>query len=402
MVEQWRANVAYAPAGTKVEYQGIIYELIQPHTSQITWEPGMVPALWRVCRNQSGASNHHRRHSSCSSCSSDHGHGHGGHNNHHNEPHGKPQQPQQQFGLFGQGQQQQQQQSSQQQFGLFGQGQQQPPYGQGPQGYGQGQQQQPPYGQGPQGYGQGQQQPPYGQYGQGPQGYGQGQQQPPYGQYGQGPQGYGQGQQQPPYGQYGQGPQGFGQQPPFGGYGQPSYGGQYPPQPYGQNSYGGGQYPPFPQAFGQSYQNNYSFPYQWVRWAGYTPENAIALSNKNGKTFVVARGPIEGGLHPGYADPNNNKCFVGYGGKEYILDDFEVLICDSSRYMWLPCTDPKSIDGKPIIGGYESDGLELYVCKCMHKGIPYFGKTSARHSCANFAYNEKERECTDFDVLVYK
>ncbi|ORX68862.1 hypothetical protein BCR32DRAFT_190065, partial [Anaeromyces robustus] len=119
------------------------------------------------------------------------------------------------------------------------------------------------------------------------------------------------------------------------------------------------------------------------------------------KTFYVARCPIEQGVHPGYFDPKNGRCYSSYGGKEVVSFDFEVLVCDPSRYIWTPCSDPKSFTGNPIIGGYENNGLELYVCKCMHKDVPYFGKTNKEASCAYFGNDGKERKVTQFDILTY-
>jgi chitinase len=43
----WAPNVAYAVNDT-VTYNGIVYYCIQAHTSQVTWEPPNVPALWGV------------------------------------------------------------------------------------------------------------------------------------------------------------------------------------------------------------------------------------------------------------------------------------------------------------------------------------------------------------------
>jgi len=43
----WAPNVAYAVNDT-VTYNGVVYYCIQAHTSQVTWEPSNVPALWGV------------------------------------------------------------------------------------------------------------------------------------------------------------------------------------------------------------------------------------------------------------------------------------------------------------------------------------------------------------------
>src|SRR6056297_245054 len=43
----WAAGVAYA-VDDEVDYQGTMYRCLQPHTSQVGWEPPNVPALWQA------------------------------------------------------------------------------------------------------------------------------------------------------------------------------------------------------------------------------------------------------------------------------------------------------------------------------------------------------------------
>jgi chitinase len=43
----WVANHAYT-AGTRVTYNGHVYQCLQSHTSQVGWEPPNVPALWQL------------------------------------------------------------------------------------------------------------------------------------------------------------------------------------------------------------------------------------------------------------------------------------------------------------------------------------------------------------------
>jgi len=282
MGEKWRANVAYGPAGTRVEYEGTVYELIQPHTSQIGWEPSIVPALWRVARNQdsgsghhsSGHHSHHHHHSSSSSDDDKHHHSHHSSDHHHSS---KPEQTQQ-----SQPQQQQQQQAQSQ-----------------PQ-----QQQQPQ-----------------------------------------------------------------------------------------------------PQAF-QPQQNVVAAnqtPYKWVDYnGGAMPQNCISISNSLGKTFVVGRAAYDGGIHPGYVDPakgNKGRIYFGYGGKELVSEQFQILTVEPNRYKWVPCNNPKSINGTPIEGGKEKDNAVLYVTKCMQGNVPYFGKTGSWASCAYYSYDKKEIKVNQFEVL---
>lgn len=42
---EWAADTAYA-AGRKVRHSGKLWRVIQPHTSQVGWEPERAPALW--------------------------------------------------------------------------------------------------------------------------------------------------------------------------------------------------------------------------------------------------------------------------------------------------------------------------------------------------------------------
>jgi hypothetical protein len=47
-VANWSGNFVYYAIGAKVVYDGELYQCIQAHTSQSTWEPNVVPALWKT------------------------------------------------------------------------------------------------------------------------------------------------------------------------------------------------------------------------------------------------------------------------------------------------------------------------------------------------------------------
>jgi len=380
MGEKWRANVHYGPPGTKVEYQGILYELVQAHTSQMGWEPSMVPALWRVCRDQSGVGrrrrnsscstcsghSHRRRHSDCSTCSysstySDHSdHRPSKNNNKKPESSSSTDNKQQNQTQNQQQNQTQNQEQNQQQNQQQNQNQQQDQNQQNQQN------QNPSF---PQPF----QKQEFGQYGQ----------QPPFG--------------QPPFGQppFGQVPFGqpYGFQPPFGD--QPPQYNQF--NQYGQPPYGYQQPPPF----GQYFMNN--VPYSWVPYTGGMPQNAVGIKNeKFKKMFYVGRGEPFTGVHPGYIDPEKERCYVSYNNMEVVCDRYEVLVCDPSKFRWIPCKNSGKIDGNPVIGGYEEDGSPLYVCKCTtDKGIIYFGKTSPKYNCAYYGLAGKEVSCYEYEVLTY-
>ena len=42
---EWATNTAYS-VGDRVQYSGLLYRCVQAHTSQDSWTPDAVPALW--------------------------------------------------------------------------------------------------------------------------------------------------------------------------------------------------------------------------------------------------------------------------------------------------------------------------------------------------------------------
>lgn len=46
-IPSWNGNFVAYSIGQKVSYNGQIYQCIQTHTSESTWEPPVVPALWK-------------------------------------------------------------------------------------------------------------------------------------------------------------------------------------------------------------------------------------------------------------------------------------------------------------------------------------------------------------------
>ncbi|KAG4084821.1 hypothetical protein H8356DRAFT_1062792 [Neocallimastix lanati (nom. inval.)] len=142
-------------------------------------------------------------------------------------------------------------------------------------------------------------------------------------------------------------------------------------------------------------------PYKWVRWNGTAPANTVSSKNSLGKTFIIARGKVEDGIHPGYADPATKKLYTSFGGNEVVVKDFEVLTCPQGKLTWIKCNNPKDIGAKAVIGGYEKDDTPVYVCKCMRDNVAYYGKTYKNGYCAYYGYDGKEWKVNDFEYLAY-
>jgi len=142
-------------------------------------------------------------------------------------------------------------------------------------------------------------------------------------------------------------------------------------------------------------------PYKWVKWTGTAPANTVSFKVANGKTFIIARGKVEDGLHCGYADPAKGKLYTSYAGKEVVCKEFEILTCPMNRLTWIKCTNPASINDKAVVGGYEKDGTVLYVVKCMRDQTAYFGKTYKKAYCAYYGFDDREYKINDFEYLAW-
>ena len=53
-IPQWQPNTSYA-VGALVMYNGVEYQCIQAHTSEVGWEPPNTPALWQPVSGGGGS-----------------------------------------------------------------------------------------------------------------------------------------------------------------------------------------------------------------------------------------------------------------------------------------------------------------------------------------------------------
>jgi len=146
-------------------------------------------------------------------------------------------------------------------------------------------------------------------------------------------------------------------------------------------------------------------PYKWVAFSGNLPANAVTINNPSiNKTFVVARGKHKDGIHCGYADLKNGNMYTSYAGEEVVIKkgNYEVLTLPANRIQWVKCSNPKNMNTKKcVVGGYEKNGQEIYVCKCMRDTTSYFGKTSPAAYCAYYGFDGKEYRINDFELLQF-
>jgi hypothetical protein len=51
--------------------------------------------------------------------------------------------------------------------------------------------------------------------------------------------------------------------------------------------------------------------------------------------YAIGRGHFKDGIHIGYVDKDREGLVIGWGGKEEILRNYEVLTGDKSHFHWV-------------------------------------------------------------------
>lgn len=135
--------------------------------------------------------------------------------------------------------------------------------------------------------------------------------------------------------------------------------------------------------------------FQWVdARGGAVPHSAIIGGWETGRTLYVCRGWYRGGMHPGKIVGSN--CNIGWGGKEVLLDPYQVLVGDNRYVRWVDASNG-GVPAGAFSGGYEPGRAHLYVCRVSYKGL-HPGKIVG--SNCNIGYGGKERLFSQYQVLV--
>lgn len=180
---------------------------------------------------------------------------------------------------------------------------------------------------------------------------------------------------------------------------------------------------------------------KWIKYSGTTPENAISDTQGNGQALPVCRGNFREGVHPGKLV--DGWCKIGWGGDEYALSIFEVLVGNAeTAWVNVPTGNgPRFHDVKIIryndgvwsanfknvesgfqpeehvwygfAGGSEANGSPLLICNANYSPgnriIRAIRSSKGRHpgklvngNC-NFGYSGREIVWRgDFRILVVK
>ncbi|MFQ5526358.1 MAG: DUF3421 domain-containing protein [Thermoanaerobaculia bacterium] len=139
---------------------------------------------------------------------------------------------------------------------------------------------------------------------------------------------------------------------------------------------------------------------QEVFWAkgssGLIPRGALVAGTEPGNPeLYLCRADYRGGVHPGKVVAS--RCNIGWGDKEIVLSDFEVLLASASSVEWVPA----SLGEIPIYAlpaGSEPNRPVLYACRAEHSEGWHPGKVVGAH--CSIGYGGREYRIDEYEVLT--
>ena len=153
---------------------------------------------------------------------------------------------------------------------------------------------------------------------------------------------------------------------------------------------------------GQAYRN---MPYAHEDWVlasdGQIPQGAVVGGQEGPpgrENLYVCRALFSNGVHPGKVRLSFHGCNIGWGGKEYTISSYQVLV---GNVRWAPASGGQIPQGAIPAGKEQQPGNEdLFVCRAQFKNGVHPGKIRpAFHGC-NIAWGGEERTISNYEVLV--
>jgi len=139
----------------------------------------------------------------------------------------------------------------------------------------------------------------------------------------------------------------------------------------------------------------------WVRLYQGAPRPASALvaGQEGGLPVAICRAAYNGGTHPGKL-LGNNGCSIGYGGKEILIPQYEVLTGTPQAQQaskWVAASGGQAAPGV-YIGGGEPGRPQLPVCRAPYNNGVITGKLVAQF--CNISAGGREIQAPRYEVLV--
>ncbi len=136
----------------------------------------------------------------------------------------------------------------------------------------------------------------------------------------------------------------------------------------------------------------------WARAAdGEVPRGAFRAGREaDGTPLYVIRARYAGGFCPGKVNPAHGTGYISYGGKEILVEDYEVF---TGTGRWVPASGGGCPPGA-VRAGREADGTPLYIARGRWQGSLTPGKLNRSNRNACIPYGGEEITLSDYEVLV--
>ena len=139
---------------------------------------------------------------------------------------------------------------------------------------------------------------------------------------------------------------------------------------------------------------------KWVKvtFGNEMPSDAlVGGKDGDGADLIVAHANYLGNWHPGKTRKSWNNAHIEYGGKEFAVDNFEVLI-GNDGFSWSGVSGG-NMPANAVSGGQESQHT-LFICRCEYQGTTQLGKTWQGNTACNIGYGGNGVNVPTYEVLV--
>jgi len=145
-------------------------------------------------------------------------------------------------------------------------------------------------------------------------------------------------------------------------------------------------------------------PTTWVSTQGTAiPEGAIEGGREGtGEVLFIARTHYEDDVRIGKAGRHfHTGAQFGHDGKEVGINDYEVLVGDSSKVKWASKSDNDFKPQQAVVGGKKADGTRLLIAQANYRDGTHPGTCNDKLDGACITYGGHEKFVTDnFRILV--
>ncbi len=117
----------------------------------------------------------------------------------------------------------------------------------------------------------------------------------------------------------------------------------------------------------------------------------------NGQALFLCRASFQNGVHPGKIRYGFSGCNIGYGGKEYTVNTYQVWV---GHIPWFGQFSSGQLPPNLAPAGREANGQPLGACRAEFNGGDHPGKIRPGFSGCNIGYGGREYTAPNYDVMV--